>query len=88
MRHLIRQGEGPAAAYQRQRQEHTAARNRIERNIAQAQTAPDLNSNRITRATAAGDEAKLRGIPCLAKGVGSAIPGTSPHHHNASLKTR
>lgn len=29
-------------------------------------------------ATAAGDERRLRGIPALARGVGSAIPGTSP----------
>ncbi len=30
------------------------------------------------RATAAGDERRLRGIPALARGVGSAIPGTNP----------
>lgn len=29
-------------------------------------------------ATAAGDERKLRGIPCLAPGVGNTIHGTDP----------
>ena len=32
------------------------------------------------RATAAGDERKLRGIPAIARGVPGAIPGSSPHH--------
>ncbi len=31
-----------------------------------------------TRATAGGDKRRLRGIPVLANGVGSAIPGTNP----------
>lgn len=31
------------------------------------------------RATAAGDEAKLRGIPAIGRNVAGAIPGTSPH---------
>lgn len=30
-------------------------------------------------ATAAGDERRLRGIPCLARGIGGAIKGTRPH---------
>lgn len=30
-------------------------------------------------ATAGGDSRKLRGIPCLSKGVGGAIAGSSPH---------
>lgn len=34
---------------------------------------------RVYRTTAAGDERKLRGIPCIARGVGGAIPGSSPH---------
>lgn len=33
---------------------------------------------RVYRTTAAGDERKLRGIPCLAKGVGGAISDTRP----------
>jgi hypothetical protein len=30
------------------------------------------------------DPANLRGIPCLAKGVGSTSPGTSPHGEAAA----
>jgi len=29
-------------------------------------------------ATAAGDERRLRGIPCIARGVGGTSPGTRP----------
>lgn len=29
-------------------------------------------------ATAGGDAQRLRGIPCMARGVGSTIPGTDP----------
>jgi len=32
-----------------------------------------------TRATAGGDERKLRGIPAIGRGVAGAIPGTAPH---------
>ncbi len=39
--------------------------------------APEIQERRY-RATAAGDERRLRGIPALARGVGSAIPGTNP----------
>lgn len=35
-----------------------------------------------SRATAAGDSRKLRGIPCVARGVPGAAPGTSPHTRN------
>lgn len=38
------------------------------------ETVPIVNS----KATAAGDERKLRGIPALAYGVGGTIPGTDP----------
>lgn len=37
-------------------------------------TTPIVNS----KATAAGDARKLRGIPALSKGVGSTCPGTDP----------
>jgi hypothetical protein len=37
---------------------------------------PDLEKRYAT--TLAGDERKLRGIPVLARGCGSAIPGTQP----------
>jgi hypothetical protein len=36
---------------------------------------PDKNY----RATAGGDERRLRGIPAIARGVAGAVPGTSPH---------
>lgn len=44
------------------------------------QIAIDTNNDPIvnTRATAAGDSRKLRGIPALARGVGSTCPGTDP----------
>jgi hypothetical protein len=32
----------------------------------------------ITRATAAGDWRRLRGIPAVGRGCGGAIPGTRP----------
>ncbi len=35
-------------------------------------------ASRTFRATAAGDEQRLRGIPCQAKGVGGTSPGTNP----------
>lgn len=74
---LIRQGEGIAGIH-RIHAQRTAERARLERNINQALTAPDLNSTLITRATAAGDQAKLRGIPTIGRGVQGHIPGTRP----------
>ena len=41
-------------------------------------TEPALQERRY-RATAAGDERKLRGIPAIGRSVTGAIPGTSPH---------
>ena len=41
----------------------------------------DINPEQLERVystTLAGDERKLRGIPCKARGVGGAIPGTNP----------
>jgi hypothetical protein len=32
----------------------------------------------VVRATLAGDERRLRGIPCIARGVPGASPGTNP----------
>lgn len=32
----------------------------------------------VARATLAGDTRRLRGIPCIARGVRGASPGTSP----------
>ena len=74
---LIRQGEG-AAGIHRIHAQRTAERARLERNISLAQTAPDLNSTRLSTATAGGDEQKLRGIPAIGRGVQGAIPGSSP----------
>ena len=39
-------------------------------------------------ATAAGDSRRLRGIPALARGVGSAIPGTNPLQALIAKETR
>lgn len=56
-------------------QDHDAARNmaRIE---LETSTTP---TEQVKGATAGGDSRKLRGIPCLSKGVGGAIAGSSPH---------
>jgi hypothetical protein len=44
------------------------------------ETSTDDTPIRTARgATAAGDERRLRGIPCLARGIGGVIAGTSPH---------
>jgi hypothetical protein len=75
MRHLIRQGEGPAAAIQRH---HAEARSR-KRTIDQLVDTPeDPTTTRRYRTTAGGDETKLRGIPAIARGVPGHIPGTRP----------
>lgn len=90
MRHLIRQGEGPAAALERLATESEQHRRHIDHVVAAAEAnAPDLDSRRRSRsgATAAGDESRLRGIPALARGVGGAIPGTRPGAALASSDT-
>lgn len=46
--------------------------------IAQETAASDAPLIAARGATAAGDERKLRGIPCLAPGVGNTIQGTDP----------
>lgn len=34
-----------------------------------------------TKATAGGDDRRLRGIPCVARGVAGVSPGTNPLAH-------
>lgn len=55
-------------------QEAEAQRRQLERIT--ADTTPDTKAHHV--ATAGGDAQRLRGIPCMAKGVGSTIPGTDP----------
>jgi hypothetical protein len=38
----------------------------------------DIPLTLIAGATAQGDPRKLRGIPCIARGVGGTSPGTNP----------
>ncbi len=46
--------------------------------IALETSTSDTPIHQAKGATAAGDERKLRGIPCLAQGVGNTIHGTDP----------
>lgn len=39
---------------------------------------PDSNLHRTVTSKLPGDELSLRGIPCLARGVGGAIGGSRP----------
>ena len=75
MRHLIRQGEGPAAAIQRHHADQAARRRNLNRIL---DTPEDPTTTRRYRTTAGGDETKLRGIPAIARGVPGHIPGTRP----------
>lgn len=70
---LIRQGEGPDNAYERIHQQHDNERRAIERILAEP-----IDTIKPTKATAGGDERKLRGIPAIGRGVACAIPGTRP----------
>jgi hypothetical protein len=72
---LIRQGEGPAASIERIHRERQAERAKLDRLSRQS---PDLDSHRTSKATAAGDSAKLRGIPVIGRGVTGATPGSQP----------
>ena len=60
----------------------TAAMERIEderkigRILLESQAA-DL-PNTVARGTPGGDDRRLRGIPCIARGVAGASPGTNP----------
>lgn len=47
--------------------------------IAQETSTSDEPMRQVKGATAAGDERRLRGIPCLAQGIGGAIKGSRPH---------
>lgn len=72
---LIRQGEG-LAAYARIQNLLLAASTKPEQIV---DTTPDLpTTSTLTRATAGGDERKLRGIPAIARGVPGEIPGSRP----------
>jgi len=72
---LIRQGEG-LAGYHRIQAERTAARSKLEQILNTPAAAPQT---RIVRARSGEwDPQRLRGIPALARGVGSAIPGSVP----------
>lgn len=77
---LIRQGEGPAAAYERQRREREAERAKVERITRDSADLPDVVEKRAPRRelTKPGDERKLRGIPVQARGVGGTMPGSDP----------
>lgn len=72
---LIRQGEGPAAAFQRLVREEAEQQQKIERICAESGVEP--NGAKYP-ATAAGDWRKLRGIPVQAKGVSGNVVGTDP----------
>lgn len=76
---LIRQGDGPAAAILQERDQRERDQRHVDRIVEQAEQNPDLDALRLSRATAGGDERKLRGIPAIGRGVAGAIPGTSPH---------
>lgn len=59
----------------------TAMSERIsdERHIAEiVLEANDVLVPTLARATLAGDDRRLRGIPCIARGVGGTSPGTNP----------
>lgn len=75
---LIRQGEGPLAGFRRIREEREKHRRSLDRIVRLAECAPELDSRRVSRATAAGDSARLRGIPAIGRGVSGASPGTQP----------
>lgn len=47
--------------------------------IAQDTATSDTPIRSAKGATSGGDERRLRGVPCIARGVGGAIPGSSPH---------
>lgn len=76
MRLLIRQGEGPLEASRRLAEEHAEFRAKITRMWQDIDSSELVNTP--SRATAAGDSRKLRGIPAIARGVSGAVPGTQP----------
>jgi hypothetical protein len=77
---LVRQGEGPAAAYQRLHRERLEHERKVERICAEvaAGNVPTVSKSRIGNRSAEGDPRRLRGVPIFAKGVGGAVPGSNP----------
>lgn len=75
---LIRQGEGPAAAFARIAEELERDQRKINRIVQDASTIPDEVGARRYRQKLPGDERALRGIPAIGRGVTGAIPGTRP----------
>lgn len=73
---LIRQGEGPAAAYERLAKDHQERQQAIAKVLDMPVDEP--NPRRQGFSTAAGDSRKLRGIPVQAHGVGGTSPGSDP----------
>jgi hypothetical protein len=59
----------------------TKAHQLLEAQAKQVAEIVNTTDDHITyRTTAAGDQAKLRGIPAIGRGVPGCIPGTSPHN--------
>jgi hypothetical protein len=64
-----------------QRQELEAMQWRIVAEALRADPGLELRNGKLKRAgarAAAGDGARLRGLPCIARGVSGAIRGTAP----------
>lgn len=72
---LIRQGVGPAAAYELAMQQRAEDRRKLEQITRDSEHLTAVK----TFGAPAGDERKLRGIPAIGRNVAGAIPGTSPH---------
>lgn len=64
----------------------TIATDPIEIAMAQRQAREDAARHAIAAGAPPADPADLRGIPCIAPGVGGTSPGTAPH--TAILRTR
>ena len=75
---LIRQGESLDAALDRLRRERESLRRKLDEIANTPELAPELDSRRRGRGTAAGDRDKLRGIPAAGRSVGGAMRGTDP----------
>ena len=75
MRILIRQGIGPAAAYEQARKQRLDDKARLERI---ARDSDHILENAKSFGTPAGDERKLRGIPAIGRGVTGAVGGSVP----------
>lgn len=76
---LIRQGEGPAAAFARLVEEREREQRKISQIIRETSAAVDAPiDSKSYRQKLPGDERALRGIPAIGRGVAGAIPGTRP----------